>query len=94
MMESMKRLKEVRGEHTVHPLVAEFVTDASLNVLKTFGYEAPDVLNNYCCELEDVVLSQGKTIDKLRAEIKELKRMSKEEVEDKVVKEFIQEYSS
>ena len=72
-MKATKRVQTVKGDYTIHPLVAEFSSDRTLNVLKTFGYEAPDILNDYSCELEDVVLAQNKTITKLRDEIRELK---------------------
>ena len=67
MMES----KEVR--HEIHPLLAEFVSDRSLNVLKTFGMEAPDILNEYSCELEDVLIAMKKRITQLEDEVREYK---------------------
>ena len=65
MNEAIKRMMETKGNHEIHPLVAEFSSTRSLNVLKTFGYEAPDILNDYSCKLEDVCLAQKAEIDRL-----------------------------
>ena len=40
----------------IPPQVAEFFSPESLEVLEHFGLEAPALLNQYCCTLEDVLI--------------------------------------
>ena len=73
-MESAKRMMESKkNDHEIHPLVAEFVSDRSLKVLKEFGMEAPDILNDYSCELEDLLIAMKERITSLEDEVREYK---------------------
>ena len=56
-------------ENTIDPRVAEFLSDDSLEVVTHFGYEAPELLNSYCCALEDCMIEANKEILRLREEL-------------------------
>jgi hypothetical protein len=49
-------LKAKRKTHHIPAHVAEFFSDDALEVLKHFGFEAPALLNEYSCLLEDVII--------------------------------------
>ena len=62
-----------KGEHQIPTVVAEFLSDDSLEVVRHFGLEAPKLLNDYSNALEDALIEQVAIIKQLRAEIAELK---------------------
>ena len=62
-----------KGEHQIPTVVAEFLSDDSLEVVRHFGLEAPKLLNDYSNALEDALINQVEIIKQLRAEIAELK---------------------
>ena len=65
-------IKEAKGNYDIAPIVAEFVSDDSLEVLEHFGYEAPTLLNNYSNALEDALIAQIKRVQELEAQLAEL----------------------
>jgi hypothetical protein len=44
------------SDHDIHPLMSEFFSGESMEVLENFGYNAPHILNEYACRLEDEFL--------------------------------------
>ena len=62
-----------KGEHQIPSVVAEFLSDDSLEIVQHFGLEAPKLLNDYSNALEDALINQVEIIKQLRAEIEELK---------------------
>ena len=53
-------------EHQVSPLMEAFFSEDSLEVIHHFGYKAPELLNAYSNELEDIIMEQRKEIDRLK----------------------------
>ena len=76
MTNPVKELISNKGKYEIAPIVAEFVSDKSLEILEHFGYEAPKLLNDYSNALEDALINQVEIIKQLRAEIDELKSQS------------------
>ena len=62
-----------KGQHEIPSVVAEFLSDESLEIVQHFGLEAPKLLNDYSNALEDSLIEQVSIIKQLRAEIAELK---------------------
>ena len=68
MQNIMQPLKDARGEHDISPVVAEMVTDESLEILRHFGYETPKLLNDYSNALEDKLIDVIKMMNEVRKE--------------------------
>ena len=62
-----------KGQHEIPAIMAEFLSDESLEIVQHFGLEAPKLLNDYSNALEDALIKQVSTIKELRAELAELK---------------------
>jgi len=62
-----------KGQHEIPAIMAEFLSDESLEIVQHFGLEAPKLLNDYSNALEDTLINQVEIIKQLRAEIAELK---------------------
>ena len=58
-----------RQNYEIDSRVKEFLSDDSLQVVTHFGYEAPELLNSYCCALEDCIIESNKEILRLREEL-------------------------
>ena len=58
-----------RQNYEIDSRVKEFLSDDSLQVVTHFGYEAPELLNSYCCALEDCIIEANKEILRLREEL-------------------------
>jgi hypothetical protein len=54
--EFSEMMRAKKQTHHIPPHVAEFFSDEALEVLRHFGFEAPALLNNYSCVLEDVLI--------------------------------------
>ena len=54
------------------------ITPASLEVLQHFGMDAPNLLNNYCCALEDSLIQTVQRCSQLLAANKNLEAQLKE----------------
>ena len=61
-------------EHQIPNHVKEHFSDLSLEVLEHFGFDAPQLLNEYCCALEDALLDQIRLVKDLRCENTALKQ--------------------
>ncbi len=74
-------LRKAKGNHEIPEHVAEFFSDISLEVLEEFGYNTPQLLNEYSCALEDAVIALQKENNKLRGEaaLVELRTEAKQE---------------
>ena len=57
--------------------VADLSKD-SQEILKHFGLEAPDLLNKYCCALEDAVIEQATNAAAYRQEVVRLRALLEE----------------
>ena len=66
-------LTDSKGQHEIPAIIAEFLSDDSLEIVQHFGLEAPKLLNDYSNALEDALIEQVAIIKELRAEIAELK---------------------
>ena len=64
----MQPLKDARGEHDISPVVAEMVTDETLEIMRHFGYEAPKLLNDYSNGLEDKLIEVIRMMNEVRKE--------------------------
>jgi hypothetical protein len=62
-----------KGQHEIPAIIAEFLSDESLEIVQHFGLEAPRLLNNYSNALEDALIEQVSIVKELRAELTELK---------------------
>ncbi len=62
----MQPLKDARGEHDISPVVAEMVTDETLEIMRHFGYEAPKLLNDYSNAMEDKLIELIRAMTELR----------------------------
>ena len=62
-----------KGQHEIPAVIAEFLSDESLEIVQHFGLEAPKLLNDYSNALEDALINQVSIIKELRAELAELK---------------------
>jgi hypothetical protein len=62
-----------KGQHEIPAIIAEFLSDESLEIVQHFGLEAPKLLNDYSNALEDALIEQVSVVKKLRAELAELK---------------------
>jgi hypothetical protein len=69
----VKDLISNKGEHQIPSVVAEFLSDESLEIVQHFGLEAPKLLNDYSNALEDALIEQVKLVQQLRAELEALK---------------------
>jgi len=64
---AIKALLAAKGEvHQVSPLMEAFFSENSLEVMYHFGYNAPELLNDYSNELEDIIMAQNKEIARLK----------------------------
>ena len=55
----VKELQKIkRQEYEVPEAVREVMSDESIDIIKSFGIEAPAHLNNYACALEDALIEQ------------------------------------
>ena len=64
----MQPLKDARGEHEIHPVTAEMLSDESLEIMQHFGYETPKLLNDYSNSLEDKLIQVITQMIELRKE--------------------------
>ena len=62
-----------KGQHEIPAIIAEFLSDESLEIVQHFGLEAPKLLNDYSNALEDALIEQVKLVKQLRAELEESK---------------------
>ena len=69
----VKNLISNKGDHSIPAVVAEFLSDESLEITQHFGLEAPKLLNDYSNALEDALIEQVKLVQDLRAELEALK---------------------
>ena len=78
-------LRAAKGNHFIPDHVAEFFSDISLEVLEEFGYNTPQLLNEYSCALEDACIALQKENNKLRGEaaLVELRTEAKQEKKTK-----------
>ena len=83
-------LRKAKGSHEIPDHVAEFFSDISLEVLQEFGYNTPQLLNEYSCALEDACISLQKENNELRGKIAlvEFRGSSKKSKEKKKSKRF------
>ena len=63
-----------REDHQVSPLLEAFFSEDGMEVVSHFGYKAPELLNEYCTELEDAVMDQRKELFALRRQVANMKR--------------------
>ena len=63
------RLRKAKGNHEIPAHVAEFFSDISLEVLQEFGYDTPQLLNEYSCALEDALIELQRENTKLRGSV-------------------------
>ena len=70
---ALNNIKSAKGDHSIPAVVAEFLSDESLEIVQHFGLEAPRLLNDYSNALEDALIEQVKVVRALRAELEELK---------------------
>ena len=49
-------IRAKRRSHVIPAVVAEHLDDASLEVITHFGLTAPQLLNEYSCAMEDIVI--------------------------------------
>ena len=68
-LKELVNLRKARGDHFIPDHVADFFSDNSLEVLENFGYNTPELLNEYSCALEDAVIALQKENTKLKGEI-------------------------
>jgi len=68
-LKELVNLRKARGDHFIPDHVADFFSDNSLEVLENFGYNTPELLNEYSCALEDAVIALQKENDKLKGTI-------------------------
>lgn len=67
----MKAKNECPPDGYVIPVVvAEWMSDDSLDVMRHFGIEAPDLLNKYCNSLEDSLIDCVNTIKELEKRLR------------------------
>ena len=55
-----KYLARERKQHEAPDALKELMSPASLEIISHFGVEAPSLLNNYCCAVEDALIEQMK----------------------------------
>ena len=48
------------------PAVLDSFSEDSLDMLRTLGIEAPNILNTYACHVEDALIEQAKKAQKLK----------------------------
>lgn len=71
----MMAAKEGRPEdgYDIPVQVSEWMSDNSIEVMRHFGIEAPDLLNKYCNALEDALIEQVRRVKHLEARLAEMK---------------------
>ena len=62
-------LRAAKGNHFIPEHVAEFFSDISLQVMEEFGYNTPQLLNEYSCALEDALIELQRENTKLRGSV-------------------------
>ena len=70
--EDDKQFQPYEEKHKVDSYLSG-ISDDSLEVLEHFGAEAPKLLNDYSCALEDALINQVELTQKLQAELAVLK---------------------
>jgi len=55
-----KHLARKRKQHEVPDALKELMSPESLDIISHFGVEAPRLLNDYCCAVEDALIEQMK----------------------------------
>ena len=63
-----KKSKELPDE------ARQYFSKQSLEVFETFGVEAPHLLNQYACSVEDSFITQTQKLNDLRKEHEQLKK--------------------
>ena len=73
--EAFKNLMAAKREdHQISPLLEAFFSEDSMEVISHFGYEAADLLNSYCNDLEDMLMEQRDELFALRRQVANMKR--------------------
>lgn len=71
-----------KQKHNVPATVAEHMSKESLEVLEAFGLDAPHLLNEYCCAVEDALIESvnkaAKLQDRLLVLSDEIKRLKEQ----------------
>lgn len=69
LLKIVKPTRDAAGNHEIPDVIqrSDFSED-SLDVLENFGLEAPTLLNQYACAVEDQLIALVDTIKGLRAE--------------------------
>ena len=63
----VKELQKIkRQEYEVPEAIRELMSDESIDIIKSFGIEAPALLNNYACAVEDALIEQAEAHRKYR----------------------------
>tara|TARA_R110001592_G_scaffold96151_3_gene276334 strand:+ start:672 stop:1004 length:333 start_codon:yes stop_codon:yes gene_type:complete len=55
--------------YEISPQVTEWLSDDSVEVMEHFGLEAPVLLNNYACAVEDALIEQVKKNNALQEQL-------------------------
>ena len=55
--------------YEISPQVTEWLSDESIDVMQHFGLEAPVLLNNYACAVEDALIEQVKKNGELQQKV-------------------------
>ena len=90
IIESKVRRRQRQAPVTdLPPAVLDSFSEESLDVLRTFGIEDPNILNNYACHVEDALIEQVKKVQELKVlcvqmwdELKELREQNAVTVDD------------
>ena len=56
----------MENNHIIPSVIKEHLSDESIEVMSHFGLEAPKLLNEYCCALEDALIEQVKVGNELK----------------------------
>jgi predicted glycosyltransferase len=66
-----KKAIEAKPEngYEISPQVTEWLSDDSVEVMEHFGLEAPVLLNNYACAVEDALIEQVKKNSELQQQV-------------------------
>lgn len=72
-MTGTKRVQLDRGEHELpETIVVSELSELSQDVMRTFGIEAPALLNRYACSVEDSFIELVDRVKDLRLEVEVL----------------------
>ena len=69
LLEMKAAIAKAKGSHKLPKVVKKNFTEDSLEVLTHFGLDAPYLLNEYSCSLEDVLIEKLKVIREQEARI-------------------------